>query len=468
MSDMSHQTGSWIPEATGPSPAPGQRPDPSGGSAAVGGAGANRAPVLVAGGLLVVAVALHVASLFPAQGRGVAAFDAQAALVVQQVVLAVGWLIAASLVLSAGRVMVGAGAVIAAGIGAAELGVVATNLAQVLSESTASAGAWLFVAAWVVGTVGAVAAAVIALRGAPRGAQGHGGAVGPDAAGSRALAAATAIIAVVLGVALLPAWDHYVITSSTLHRTLGTESLGSAFAKTTPGAVLAGDILTALAFAVVPILALRWRRPRLAVLLSGGVLVVVAAQVASAVVGFQNTPGFFGFTAAQVTRYGIRVQSSLTAWFVIEMFAGVALVLLAGSRWWATTSHWTGAPPPDFAPPTYPPPERLPPPYLPGDGGTWPPPGAGPGWSAGPGTGGEPGWGARPGWGPAPGHGQAPPSQTPPESEPGPAKPRTWAQAPPCGAAAPAVHPAPAVPPGGRPGAQPPGDRGAAPAGDRR
>lgn len=326
----------------------------------------------VAATLLALGAALHIVMLFPAQGRLVPAFDAHTSLVVQQAILAAGWLVAAVLVARAGPVAVTAGAALAAGMALAEAGVVAANLAQILSESTAGAGAWLFVAAWAEGLFGATAALGLAARRRPAVLGRPGGRVG----GEGVVAAATGAAAIVVGIALLPAWDHYTITSSVLHRTIGAESLGSAFATGTPGGVLAGDLLTAVAFALVPLVALGWRPGRFGVLLSGGVLVVVASQVASGLVGFRNSPADFGITAAQVSRYGVQVHSSLTSSFVLELIAGAALLLLLITRWWATPGGWTsearprtgaGLPRPPWAFDPTPPPAA-------GVGGGWGPP----------------------------------------------------------------------------------------------
>jgi hypothetical protein len=316
------------PSPTGPDPAGKHRP-------AVGWRS------LVAAGLLSVSAALHIAMVFPAQGHLVPAFDDHAYLVVQQVVLAVGWLAAAGLVARGRPVPATAGAVLATGIAAAELGVVVANLCQVLAESTAGVGAWMLVAAWMVGLVGAVLSLVAAgpvgmgeltVLGRPGRLVGRGSVV---------MVVVGTAAAVAAGVALLPAWDHYVITSSALHRTIARESLGSAFASGTPRGVLEGDLLTAVAFAFVPVVGLWWRPGRVGALLGGGVLVVVAAQLISAVVGLKSSPGSFGITAAQVRTYGVEVHSSLTAWFVAEAVAGVALLLVILARWWRTPQGWT-------------------------------------------------------------------------------------------------------------------------------
>jgi hypothetical protein len=295
----------------------------------------------VAAGLLALCAALHIAMLFPAQGHLVPAFDDHSYLVVQQAVLTVGWLAAAGLVAMGRPVPVTAGAVLAAGMAVAELGVVVANLCQVLAESTAGVGAWMLVAAWTVGLLGAVLALAAADRtgpGEPAVLGRPGRLVGRE---SMVMVAVGSVAAFLVGVALLPAWDHYVIFSSALHRTIGEESLGSAFAAGTPGGVQAGDLVTAAAFAVVPLIGLWWRPGRVGALLGGGVLVVVAAQLASAVVGYRTSAGSLGITAAQVRTYGVEVHSSLTSWFVVELVAGVALLVVICARWWWTPQGWT-------------------------------------------------------------------------------------------------------------------------------
>lgn len=274
--------------------------------------------------LLLLSGALHIVGLFPAQGTHNPATDGQASAVVEQAILAAGW-VAAALGVLARRPFSVAACLGAAGIGLAELGLAVANFAQVAAVTTAGVGAWLALVAWVPGLAGAIIGLSAAWRttslavrpGGPRWIRGASGLT---------LAGSTLIVAVLLGVALLPGWDHYVLTSSTLGRTVGTKTLGSAFAHGTPGGVLAGDLLTAVAFVLVPLVAVMWRPVRAGLLLSGGVLVVVASQIVAAMVGFREPASFFGLSGAVISRYGLEVHSSLTGWFDLELIAGSLLV----------------------------------------------------------------------------------------------------------------------------------------------
>lgn len=287
--------------------------------------------------------ALHVIGLFPAQGTHSPPADAQATVVVEEAILAAGWLAAALTVLSWRRFSAAA-CLGAAGIGLAELGLAVADFTQVAAVTTAGVGAWLLLVAWIPGLAGAVIGLWAAWRrvslaerpGGPRRTLGVSGLT---------LAVSTLIVAVLLGLALLPGWDHYVLTSSRLGRTVATKTLGGAFARGTPGGVAVGDLLTAVAFALVPLVAAVWRPARRGVLLSLGVLVVVASQVVSAIVGFREPASYFGLPGTVVSRYGLVVHSSLTGWFVAELTAGVVLFALVVLQWRQRPEKWVPSAP---------------------------------------------------------------------------------------------------------------------------
>jgi hypothetical protein len=279
---------------------------------------------LVVGMLLLGSGALHIVGLLPAQGTHYPAADTQGTAVVQQAILAAGWLVAALGVMSRRPFSVAAclGAV---GIGLAELGLAVANFAQVAAATTAGVGAWLALLAWIPGLAGAVIGLGAAWRTTSL-AERPGGPHRTLGVRGLTLALATLIVAIPLGVALLPGWDHYVLTSSTLGRTVGTKTLGSAFAPGAPGGVRAGDLLSAVAFALLPLVAVIWRPARAGLLLSGGVLVVVASQVVAAIVGFREPASFFGLSGAVVSQYGLVLHSSLTGWFGLELIASSLLL----------------------------------------------------------------------------------------------------------------------------------------------
>lgn len=340
---MSEHLGAWLPPTSGPvppppgsgfPPPPGSTfpPPPVAPAAASGGRSAlGRRISLIVGALFLLSGALHIAGLFPALGTHYPAASNTTSGVVEQAIIAAGWLAAALAVLLRRPFSVAA-CLGAAGIALAELGLAVASFAQVAALTTAGVGAWLFLVAWIPGLVGAVFGLLVARRtlspadrpGSPRRALG--------VRGSR-VALATLIVAIGLGFALLPGWDHYVLTSSTLNRTVLTRTLGAAFATSTPTGVLVGDLLSALAFLLLPLVAVAWRPARTGVALSGGVLVVVASQIASAIVGFHQSPAYFGFSSGTISRFGLVLHSSLTGWFVVELLAGVVLLVLVVAQW---------------------------------------------------------------------------------------------------------------------------------------
>ena len=338
----------------------------------------------IAVGALALAAVLHVVELFPAQGGGVPSQAHTVSLVVMQAILAAGWLAAAAC--TAVARLRPAGVAVAAGLAASELGFVVANVGQVAAGTSLGAGSYLAALAWVAGLAGVL----VGLR-ASRGSLGR-----PvfRSAPPGMLAPLTAVVSIVLGVALLPAWDRYLLDLRVTGRVL-TLDLGSAFSHTTPTSVLVGDLIAAAAFAVVPLVAVLWRPGRLGALCSAGVLVAATAQLCSAVSGFSvSSPTALGVPATQVRALGVVVgNSALTAWFDVEVLAALALAVLLVARWWTPEHTPAGA---GWAWPVSS--------GVAAGGPGWAP--AGPGWpvAAPPGWGGQPsGWGSEPaGWGAQP------------------------------------------------------------------
>jgi hypothetical protein len=283
---------------------------------------------------LVVAAVLHVAGLFLGQGGGLGPMSHSAQSVVAEVVLAGGWLLAAGLAAPARTRP--AGAAVAAGLALGELGLVVSEL---LGLGTTPGPGYVVVAAgWLVGAIGAA----VAVLGSPL----HLGRPSrhqPPAL----LAPLAAVAAIVMAVALLPAWDHYVLY---IHAVGQSRSLdeGSAFAASTPTGALVGDLMAAVAWVAVPVAGVLWRPGRIGVLAGAGVLVAVASQVTSAVVGF-DAPGTLRtlVTPQEIQRYGVVLQSSsLTGWYDVEVLAALVLTMLLMVRWWApdgpgASAAWT-------------------------------------------------------------------------------------------------------------------------------
>lgn len=319
MASVSNAGTAWSP----PSPPPAPEPPPS--EAGAGAPPSWTALRLAAGAFLLGAAVLHVVGLFPSLGTGAGSQSATASSVVLEAILAAGWLAAAAFLLAGRARPAAAGAGLAIGLALAEAGIVLSNVASTFSATTVGPGTWLIIASWAAGAAGAV----LAVSAAPARTLGS-----PGRPGHRELVPLTAIAAVVLGYALLPAWDRYALDLAAIGE-VKVERLGSAFAAHTATGVVAGDLIAAVMFAAVPILAVLWRPGRLGTFLTGGVLVVVVAQLASAVAGFQITnPDYFA-SSGEVRALDLSVQSSaLTVWFDIEVVAALALLVLVVARWW--------------------------------------------------------------------------------------------------------------------------------------
>jgi hypothetical protein len=305
---------------------------------------------------------LQVVALFPHQAHGFIALSSQGSSIGQQVVLAVGTALAAVAVMGSGRRAGIAGAWLAAGIALAGLGVVISSLGEILPVARAGTGLVLVVAAWAVGAVGALLALVgqpAGSLGRPRGSARSGGG-GP-------ITVMTVIVALVLAVALLPAWDSYRLTSSITGRSI-TVTMGSAFASSNPGWVTFGDVVAAIGFFVPPALAALWRPARIGIFLSGGVLVVVVGQLVAGLAGiYETTAATIGASSSTAAAEGLVIRSSLTAWYDVEVVAALALVVLLVARWWTPAGGSLLD--------TYPSAVRVTPGAAPGPPGPWSRPG---------------------------------------------------------------------------------------------
>jgi hypothetical protein len=132
------------------------------------------------------------------------------------------------------------------------------------------------------------------------------------------------VLALITAGAFLPAWDRYVGFVATTGRSV-TFSLGNAFSG--PWPLILGNVLAALALAMVPILVTRLRDRAVAALVVVGSLLVLASQFTSAIVQANQPvpPSVAGLTPAQSTELGLQLHLSLTGWFTLDVLAAYAL-----------------------------------------------------------------------------------------------------------------------------------------------
>ena len=284
---------------------------------------------LAAGALLASAVVLHVVAMFPNYFAGdssqsIASQPDQASL---YAVVAGVWAIALGFGLSSpARVRASAG--IAIGAAAAEAGFRLSDLGEVFRYGTSQAGAglWVMMAAWFFCVAGAVVAAVAVFKYTRAG---HAPAGVP--AERPVVPRAGAVVGVgVLSLAtaglFLPAWDHYDGASSVTGRAFSF-NLGDAFAL--PWQIVTGNVLSAVAIAVVPILAALWiwRDRQLAAGATAGVLGMLAAQFVAAVAQVDQAvpPSIAGLSPAQAHQLGVTIGLKLTGWFLGDVLLAFAL-----------------------------------------------------------------------------------------------------------------------------------------------
>jgi hypothetical protein len=336
-----------------------------------------------AGLLLVATVVLHVVAMIPAYFAGPgghASLWSQADQAASYSILAAGWALVLGIGLTGpSRVAICAG--LATGLTVTEFGFRVSDLGALIryGSDLAGAGLWLMVAAWVVGAAAAVVLVVSARRRSQRMAgaspvvpagdpapepgdeamvtgstlwSGSYPGAGPaheveaprepateeEPVGAGSDPGLTPILwTVLLGVlglvtalCFLPAWDHYVGVTSA-GRTFSF-NLGNAFSG--PWEVALGNVLVALAIAVIPVAASRLRDRGAAAAAVGGSLIVLGSQFVSAVVQVDQPVTL----TAIPTRYlelGSEFGIKLTGWFVIDVLS--AFALFAAVMVWATS-----------------------------------------------------------------------------------------------------------------------------------
>lgn len=287
---------------------------------------------LAAGALLASTVVLHVVAMFPTYFAGdspqsIASQPDQAAL---YGVVAFIWALALGFGLSSpGRVRAAAG--IAIGAAAAEAGYRLSDVGEVFRYGTSQAGAglWLMIAAWFVGAAGAVVAALAVHRATRSGQAPAGVQAERPPLPKPVIVIAVALLSLASAGLFLPAWDHYSGASSVTGRSFSF-NLGDAFAL--PWQIVTGNVLAAVAIAIVPILAALWiwRDRQLSAGATAGVLGMLAAQFVAAVAQVDQAvpPSIAGITPAQAHQLGLSIGLNLTGWFLADVLIAFALFAL--------------------------------------------------------------------------------------------------------------------------------------------
>lgn len=295
--------------------------------------------VLLAALLAVVAAAVEVVALFPSQGRGLLTMAHSGPELAIQVTVAAGFVAGAVALLvgqARGAAASRAGALLVLGVTLASVGLVIGNFANDLAATSGGFGLWLQAVALVV----AGAAAAVGLAGTRTAAGWRP--VGARSAPGGAFVLVGIVAAGVLGYALLPSWDRYVVYSSVAGRKVATIELGSVFATTTPTWVLVGTAIAAIVFFVLPVVAVRPGAGRLLGFAAGGAVIVVAAQAISAVVQMIGTRADSLYPASQVRSLGLTLDTSLTPWYDAEVVAAVVVLAVLVARWYAPDGDITG------------------------------------------------------------------------------------------------------------------------------
>jgi hypothetical protein len=132
------------------------------------------------------------------------------------------------------------------------------------------------------------------------------------------------VLAFAMTGAFLPSWNHYSVTLTS--GTVVSFNRGNAFDN--PWQLIVGNVIAALAFALIPVVACTLRNRAVGAAAVAGSLIVMASQFASAVVqaSQNNTLAVLGLTPTQAANQGIeRVSQGLTAWFTVDVLIAYAL-----------------------------------------------------------------------------------------------------------------------------------------------
>jgi ABC-type transport system involved in multi-copper enzyme maturation permease subunit len=289
---------------------------------------------LLAGVLILACVVLHVVAMTQTYFRGEGTLASQPDQAVLFSVIAASWaLVFVVGLFGPARLAIAAG--LAVGVAGTELGFRVTDVgtALKLGSSAVGTGLWLMAAGWVVGAVGTVLLAIsVSVRKSAnpqarrRSADGRYERTAGWIAAVGALALATACL-------FLPPWDHYKLTATVTGNTK-TVNLGNGLSG--PWQIVVGNLIVVAALFVLPVVAIRMRRRSVGAAIVVGSLLILAAELASAVVQVDQpvSPASVGLDEGTARQLGVVITPTLTGWFALEAIA--ALVLVATILFWAT------------------------------------------------------------------------------------------------------------------------------------
>jgi hypothetical protein len=317
-------------------------------------AGPRFAPAIGAGGsggivaalLLGVGVILGIAGLFQDYLGGTSLVGQPDNLVAHVIYLAVWTASAVLIALGGARLRIGA--LLATGLSIVTFGLFLADAGTPIAGGAHLAGAGLVLSllGWLVCAAGSALAFLIRTdRGA--GSVPVTGPTGPAAAGGRLVrlgwprgaALGPAVLLVLAGIgaaiAFAPAWDSF--TLRTAAGQTQTITAGNAFSS--PGAVIAGNVVTMIAIAAVIIVAALWRPVRYGAVLLAGAIIPLVAQAISALVqvGQASSPAQFGFTPGQASQLGLTISNGLTPAFWI--YCVLVVVLVVSCLWMLFIPH---------------------------------------------------------------------------------------------------------------------------------
>ncbi len=229
-----------------------------------------------------------------------------------------------------GRPPLGLPGVLGLGVAAVDLGLIVTDLGQAAAGTTAGDGLVLTVLSWALCAAGSLLALHPSLlRGERRAARRPGRA---DVVG----ALLVAVVGFAVAGLFAPAWDRYVVDLQALHR-VTVVTAGNAFSQ--PGAMIAGSVIVMVAVAAVAVVGGVLRQAKVAATLLAGAAIVLAGQIASALVQWRipMPPATFGLDPARAAALGLHVQAGFTVSFYlfcvfVALLALLALARVAGDR----------------------------------------------------------------------------------------------------------------------------------------
>jgi hypothetical protein len=270
---------------------------------------------IVAASLLALGVALGVVGLFPDYLGGLSLAQ-QASEVVAHAFYLAAWSASAVLIFLGGR-RLRVGALLGLGTTVVTFGLFFADVGSPIAYGAHIMGAGLVLS--LLGWVACAAGGVLVLRVAGAGAPGrpHGHALG--------FVLALALAAIGAAIAFAPSWDSFTLRTST--GVVHTLTAGNAFSS--PGAVIAGNLVTMIAFVLVGVVAALWRPPLIGGALLAGAVLTMVAQAISALVQLTQTvpPSQFGISSAEAARAGLTISSGVTPDFWI--FCAFVLALVA-------------------------------------------------------------------------------------------------------------------------------------------